>query len=236
MPKKNAPRANKKNKTAKKYRKGYRRGRKTIGNPIAGLFPRTKNFTMLYKEPSAVMTSTGLTNFRVTQFRLNSLWDFDFTGDLYNKQPLYYDMLFTATGPYKSYRVNAWKTTIKVINLSDKVLNVYYDQSLFNNSEGDTELEMKNRPGVIYKMLTGQNNSTPTATFTTYKKLTDFVPKGASWGTNFTGTWTTDPTSVVWGSLLAATLDGSTTSFNFACQITHTFYVTAFDRDCIVNT
>ena len=34
-----------------------------------------------------------------------------------NKQPLYYDALLSASGPYKNYKVNSWRTTYTIEQL-----------------------------------------------------------------------------------------------------------------------
>lgn len=218
----------------KMYKKGTRKPSLALGQP----FPSKRNFRLLYQEPSQSLSNqAGVFNYRITQFRLNSCWDFDFTGDFYNKQPLYYDTIFNTTGPYKRYRVNAWKTTFTVINIdATRALNIYYDQGVQSNTtESDTPIEMKNRAGVIYKLLTPSGGPRSMTTFSSYRKITDFIPKEASSGADLASYFDTNPATQIFGSLMAETLDGSTAAFSFAVAIKHVFYITAYDRDSALN-
>jgi len=236
----NAPAKRKNIKYVKLVKRPAKKNKKAIRKTgPARPFPAKKNYTLLYKEPSQSLSNqAGVYNYRITQVRLNSLWDFDYTGDLYNKQPLYFDMLFGTTGPYKAYKVNAWKTKWTVINIdATRALNIYYDQgSLGSLSESDTPVEMKNRAGVIYKLLTPSGGPRSMTSFTSFRKLTDIVPKEAAMGSNFAAAFSTDPASTVFGTLMAETLDGSTAAFSFAVQVEHTFYCTAYDRDTALST
>jgi len=45
------------------------------------------------------------------QVKPNDMYDYDNTGEAGNKQPLYYDALLSASGPYKQYKTISWKTT-----------------------------------------------------------------------------------------------------------------------------
>jgi len=40
------------------------------------------------------------------QVKPNDMYDYDNTGEAGNKQPLYYDALLSASGPYKQYKNN----------------------------------------------------------------------------------------------------------------------------------
>jgi len=44
------------------------------------------------------------------------MYDYDNTGEAGNKQPLYYDALLSASGPYKQYKTISWKTTWYFMN------------------------------------------------------------------------------------------------------------------------
>lgn len=113
---------------------------------IPALFPLTKQCRLVYKNPSTTISSGGLTSYTSQVFACNNCNDFDYSNNLGNKSPLYWDYLCTAQGPYKKFRVNAWKTTLKVINLSDKALNVYFDHGTLGAvTDADTPQEMQNR-------------------------------------------------------------------------------------------
>jgi len=50
------------------------------------------------------------------QVKPNDMYDYDNTGEAGNKQPLYYDALLSASGPYKQYKTISWKTTWYFMN------------------------------------------------------------------------------------------------------------------------
>lgn len=199
------------------------------------LFPLTKSVRLLYKNPSTTISSNGIVNYRAVILKLNSMFDLDYNNEFGNKQPLYYDYLCTANGPYKNYQVNAWKTIIKFINLSDKALNVYYDHgqnaSIFDS---DTPTEIQNRQGVSHRMVTAQNNSNPMCTFTSYRQTKSFFRNYAA-DSNLTAAYNADPFNLVYGTLLATTVDNSTTTFSYAVEVTHVFYGQLFNRDMILS-
>lgn len=213
----------------KKVRKTYRRIPRAMGP-----FPRIMNTQLVYKQPSSTITSGGLLNYKAVRFTANGMYDYDYDNLLSNKQPLYYDQLLSIDGPYRQYRVNAYKTKIKFINLSDKALNVYWQPASVNNyTDNDTPPEMQNWPGVIHQQLTAQGNSRPQCTFNTYKKINQLVPATGTRTTQWLGGYASNPTIQVAQCLLAETIDGSTTAFSFAVEVEHIFYVQLFDSDAI---
>ena len=217
---------------AKRYtKKRMRMPRRIPTNP----FPKVKNCTLLYKQPSITLTSGGVSGTILTRFRCNSLYDFDVDNNFLDKQPLYFDQLLSVTGPYKNYKVNAWKTTITVTNLTDRALQVYFDQGTVNSiTDADTSTEVQNRQGVINKLITAQANAKPQLTFTSYRKLNSFVPKIANQATEYTGTYAADPTNLIISSLLLTNLDpASITVFQAQVSVTHTFYTTVFNYDSL---
>lgn len=229
----------------KVYRRKYRkpakrmyRKKRTMYRKRAkvGPFPRIKATTMVYKNPSTTIASGGLLSYKAVQFAANSMFDYDVTNVLGNKQPLYYDQLLSSDGPYKQYRVNAWKTKIRVLNLSDKALNIYWDPATVNSwNDNDQPVEMQNRRGVRYTQLTAQNNAKPSCTFTSFHKLKNVVPQVATQTTQYLGGWAANPSIGIAQTLVAETIDGSTAAFNFAVEVEHIFYVTLFDSDAIIS-
>lgn len=217
-----------------KRKRVYRRAFRKI--PKSGPFPRILNTTMLYKNPSTTISSDGILSYKRVQFCANSMYDYDISNLLGNKQPLYHDQLLSSDGPYKQYRVNAWKTKIKILNLSDKALNCYWDPATINSwSENDQPVEMQNRRGVRYAQLTAQGNAKPYVTFTSFHKLKNVIPQVATQTTQYLGSYTANPTIGVAQTLLLETIDGSTTAYNFAVEVEHVFYVTLFDSDAIIS-
>lgn len=213
-----------------------RRVRKpAIARQLAIPFPKVRNVTLNYKYPGYTLTS-GVTSGTVLQrFMLNSMFDFDFDNNLGNKQPLYYDQLFGADGPYQYYKVNAWKTTITVTNLSSQPLHVYYDQGALGSvTQADTQVEAQNRAGNIYRMITGAANARPQAIIKSFKTTKSFAPKGISSGSDFASLYTTNPIQQIIGTLLVGNLSVvDTASFNVVITVSQTFYATAYVQDGI---
>lgn len=204
--------------------------------PKSGPFPRIKNTTLLYKNPSTTISSGGILSYKTCQFAANSLYDYDVSNLLGNKQPLYFDQLLSIDGPYRQYRVNAWKTKIRILNLSDKALNIYWNPATVNSfTDTDTPTEMQNWRGVRYAQLTAQNNAKPMCTFSSFHRLRNIVPTTGTQTTQYLGSYTANPSIGISQTLLAETIDGSTATFNFAVEIEHVFYVTLFDSDAIVS-
>jgi len=200
-----------------------------------GPFPKVMSTQLVYKNPSSTITSNGLLNYNYCQFNLNSLWDFDIANVLGNKQPLFYDQLLSSDGPYKNYKVNAWKTRIRFINLSDKALHLCYDPCTALITDSDTPMEIENRRGVQTFLLTGQNNSKPMATITKFQTLKSFFPNSINQSENFAGGWNSSPTTHAYANMLWKTVDGSVGVFNVAIQVQHIFYVTLYNADSIVS-
>jgi len=210
-----------------------------VPRPLAyskGPFPKVMQTQLVYKQPSTTITSNGLLNFNYLQLNLNSMWDLDITNVFGNKQPLFFDQLVTTEGPYKKFKVNAWKTTFKFINLSDKPMYVYYDPGSLFQSDSDTVIEIENRRGVISKLVTAQSNASPMATISKYTTLRSVIPQSVNMSENFMGTHSANPSTQVYGTLFWKTLDGSTTAFSVGVQITHVFYCQLYDHDSVQST
>lgn len=196
-------------------------------------FPKVRNVTFNYKYPGYTLTSGALSGTVLQRFKLNSMFDFDSDNNLGNKQPLYFDQMFGADGPYRFYKVNAWRTTITVTNLTGTALHVYYDPGAIGSSaEADTQLEAQNRPGVIYRMLTGAANAKPQCKITSFKTTKSFAPKGVSSGLEYGAAYNADPTNLIVGTLLIGNLSVvDLTSFNVVITVQHTFYSTCYLQD-----
>ena len=80
-----------------------------------GPFAERKMVTFEYKNAATTVGSANLLQLSVL---LNSVYDFDKSSGNYfgNKQPLYYDQLLAASGPYKNYKVISWVTTYTIMN------------------------------------------------------------------------------------------------------------------------
>lgn len=110
--------------------------------------------------PPAPITLTGATIIGdVYQLQLNSLFDFDFSNVFGNAQPLYYDQLLSALGPYKKYRVTAWRVKFIVDNVTtfgaatSKGVDLIVGQGQTAAIDADTFAEIANLPNVQRKQL-----------------------------------------------------------------------------------
>lgn len=84
-------------------------------------------------------------------------------------------------------------------------------------------------------MLTAQNNAKPMCTFTSFRKLSNFI-KVNQQDSNLDGAYNANPFIGIYSTLLLQTIDGSITAFTYALEVTHVFYVTLNDRDMILST
>lgn len=200
-----------------------------------GPFPKILNTTLVYKHPSANITSGGAFSFNYLNLAANSLFDYDITDVLGNKQPLFFDQLVSANGPYRWYKVNAWKTTIKLINLSDKAMYTYFDPASSLMAETDTAAELENRRGVQFQILTAQSNAKPYVTFKSYRSLKSWVPKSVNSSENYSAPAGQEPSQRVFQTLAWRPIDGSITAFTVAVQVSTVFYCTFYNNDSIAS-
>lgn len=216
----------------RRYRKAKAKAR--LGYSI---FPRILHTTLLYKDTGTISNTSGLTSYAVARLKCNSLTDLDYDNVFANKQPLFFDQLFNASvGPYKQYKVNAWKTVYKVYNTdSTRALSVYFDQGSVNTYvDADTPQEMKNRPGVISKILTPSGGAKPMCYISKYNIMKNFLGLSRA-DYSLAAGFTVDPTTLIVSTLLATTIDGSTTAFSCQVEVSHIFYVTCMDIDANIS-
>lgn len=200
-------------------------------------FPKTKNCTLVYKNPSSVLFQTSATfGYESLRVMNNGMFDFDTSNLFGNKQPLYFDQLCSGEGPYTHYKVYAWKTTFKVLNVSNQILNVWFDPHSTSAFDADTPLEMNNRPGVQYKMLTTQANASPSAIFTKYTTLASVVGKNQVGDQGYSGTYGANPANVNYSTILVGNaIPGTLTVSDTLLSVTHTFYCQFYNRDSLVS-
>lgn len=166
--------------------------------------------------------------------RLNSMYDFDNSNNLGNKQPLYYDSLLVSTGPFRQYKVDSWKTTITVYNQQSKPLSVYWTQA-GDTAEGDTLNEVLDRPNVRQLILTPKGGSKDFGTITAPGSMQEIFgdiinPESAIGGV------ASNPTIVAYGTLFLANA-GGTSSDLIDCfvRVTHDFNVQLSSIDASIS-
>lgn len=112
-----------------------------------GPFHGLKHVTFIYENP---LTYGGApAAFQSFQVALNDMYDFDKTAAVFgNKQPLYFDQLIGAAGPYRQFKVISWKTTYTVVNTSDVPITVFGLPPHPDASDLNSLAEVQAWPGV----------------------------------------------------------------------------------------
>lgn len=175
----------------------------------------------------------GATTFIPVQIVCNSAYDVDSAGYLGNKQPLFYDKLLTAAGPYLQYKVVSWKTTWTIVNTQAVPLNVFV-HGAHALSDFNTVVEAENFPGTKRLYLTESGGSKSSGSITVTGNISDFngmVDKGREW----IGVYNTAPGIAIGGTCLVASADGATTVANVYVSIKHEMYTELSVIDCEVS-
>jgi len=175
----------------------------------------------------------GATTFVPVQIVCNSAYDVDNGGYLGNKQPLYYDKLLTAAGPYLQYKVVSWKTTWTIVNTQAVPVNVFV-HGAHALTDFNTVVEAENFPGTKRLYLTESGGSKNTGSVTVTGNISDFngmVDKGREW----IGVYNTAPGISIGGTCLIASADGTATVANVYVSIKHEMYTELSVIDCEVS-
>jgi len=173
-----------------------------------GPFAATKFMTFLYENELTAMTGAAVTT--AMSVMANSLFDFDKNGNFGNKQPLYYDTLLTASGPYKQYKVISWKTTYTIMNQSVSTpITVWAIPPVSAASEIDSAAEADNFPGCKSLYLGPLSSSKNQGTLTVYGHTDDVYAAQASLDT-LAASYNADPLSPCYQGLVIRASDGVT--------------------------
>lgn len=197
-----------------------------------GPFTGKKFVTFLYE--NALTQMGGASNVVTSIIKCNDAFDFDSSGDYGNKQPLFYDVLMSASGPYKTYKVLSWKTTYTFINNNANTpVDIFVSPPVAATAEIDSLAEMDNFPGVKRLYLTTQGGSKNMGTVVVTGNLSDVYDHSKN-DANFTGSYNGSPTSVVYQVALARGSDGSTAPAVYV-SIKHEAYTELNYLDAIVS-
>lgn len=141
----------------------------------------------------------------------SDLYDFDNTAGGYygNKQPLYYDILLSSTGPYKQYKVWSWVITYTVVNNAAGPVTVYAFPTLSGTGEMDQAVEFDNFPGVKKLFLTKSGGGKDIGNITVRGTLMDVYSYDRH-STALAGTYNSSPSVPVYGGIGLYSGDGST--------------------------
>lgn len=199
------------------------------GGPFSG----RKYVTFLYE--NALAQIAGAANVVTAIMKPNVAFDFDSSGDFGNKQPLFYDTLLTASGPYRTYKVISWKTTYTFINnTATTPVDIFVSPPVADTSEIDSLTEMDNFPGVKRLKLTASTGSKATGTITVYGHIGDVFPSSALSDVNFVAPWNGSPTSICYQVCLARGSDGSTAPSVYV-SVKHEAYTELSYLDALVS-
>lgn len=180
-------------------------------------FPRSKTVNLIYENQlSYVNSATAFYNYSVL---LNSAYDFDKGTVLGNKQPLYYDSVLSASGPYKFFKVKSWKTTWTFINHGAKPITVWISPPVSGTGELDSAAEYDNFPGVKRIYLTEAGGSKTLGMCTVTGNIAD-VYKAGQQDFSFYGGYGNDPAYTIYGGFGVQSSDGTATPL-FSVAVRH---------------
>jgi len=173
----------------------------------SGPFAGKKLMTFLYENEFTALSAAA--PFVHAQVMSNSLYDFDKNGVFGNKQPLYFDTLVTAAGPYRQYKVISWKTTYTVYNAS-----VAYPVTAFalpphgDSSDLNSAAEVDNWPGVKRLYLTPAGGAQDIGTVTVTGHIDDVYPS-ITQTNGLVGTSAADPGVPIYGGICISAQGGN---------------------------
>lgn len=177
---------------------------------------------------------TGGTNVVVRSVVCNDLYDFDRNGDLGNKQPLYFDTLLTASGPYRNFKVISWVTTWTIYNHSTTIpVTCWAVSPTPLSSDIDSAAEADNFPGVKRLYLTAQGGSKSMGTVTQRGHIGDVFPNILD-DINLQGNYTSSPISQAFGGLVIKGSDGATAPSVYVA-VKHVAYTMLSGIDALVS-
>jgi hypothetical protein len=227
----------------KKTRRGPKKGRyssidksTSSGQRASGLysgqgegpFPRKLATTLLYRSDPSAQTGTPVTGSDIITVGLNDLFDFDNSNDLGNKQPLFYDQLFSAAGPYVRLECKSWRTAITLINTGAEPLSVYWNGHgvAALATDEDTLSEYTNRPYVQVFHLGPNGSSMDRCIIKSRGKWSDHNTDIQGTAQNYNGS----PSTVIFGSLFTKS-PSSLTAPTYVVAMDHYFDIVALRGD-----
>lgn len=198
--------------------------------------PFKSNRMVTFEYTNELTVMPGATNITTLNVACNDMYDFDRTsGSVFgNKQPLYFDALCSASGPYRNFKVISWETTYTIINVSSTVpITVWGIPPVPATGEFDSAAEADNFPGVKCLYLTGNNGSQSKGTLTLKGHIRDLFP-GFTKDVNLVGSYGGSPTSIAFGGLVIKGSDG-TTAPSVYIAVRHRAYTELSSVDSIVS-
>jgi len=221
-----------------KYSRKGISAKKMIADFARHPFPAEWNTKITWDPPCATLVP-GSTN-GAAVIRLNSIYDPDYTNVFGNGQPLFFDEILSATGPYQKYRVNGWKCKLQILNHSPvqasgspMPVDLYLMQGATDSLDVDTFSELQSSPGVQTHLL-GHTSSGSAAYKTWYVngRLKSFIPTTTATDDDFVGAYNGDPAKSVYLALGYSNATPTDSSYpKLFVKISIEFDVTLFSRD-----
>lgn len=197
-----------------------------------GPFQNAKFLTLLYE--NGLQQVSGAANVLTTSIKCNDAYDVDSSGDFGNKQPLYWDTLLTASGPYRTCKVISWRTTYTFINNNDSTpVQVWIGAPTSSSADMDSAAEADNWPGVKRLYLTARGGSDSKGSITVTGHVKDVHPQYAN-SYLFTGAYNTSPTQLCYQNCVIKGADGSTAPAVYVA-IKHEMFAELGNVDALVS-
>jgi len=196
-----------------------------------GPFSGKKFVTFLYE--NALTTIAGASNVLTATFKPNDMYDYDNSGDAGNKQPLYYDVLLSASGPYKNYKVISWKTTFYFINNTASAVDIFVSPPISGVAELDSLAEADNFPGVSRLRLTKSGGCKDYGELVVTGHVKDVYPAYAD-DLQLAGGYASSPQTIIYQTVVVRGSDG-TTNASVMMSVKHEAYTEMMIVDAIVS-
>lgn len=205
-------------------------GNTTLARAV-GPFAEKKYVTFLYE--NALTTISGGANVCSASVKLNDMYDFDNGTDFGNKQPLYYDQLLSASGPYKNFKVISWKTTYYFINNGATPVDIFVSPPISGVAEADSLTEMDNFPGVSRLRLTKSGGCKDYGEIVVTGHVKDMCAAYDK-DIQLIGGYASTPQTVIYQTILARGSDG-TTAASVMVSVKHEAFTELILVDSIVS-
>lgn len=168
---------------------------------------------------------------------LTSLYDPDYSNHFGNFQPMCFDQVLSATGPYQNYRVNSWKGKITITNVSAAdgsvpiALECYFKQGATNAVDVDTWSEIQSQTGVQTLLLGPVGSDSATKTIYFNGSLKSFIPADAE-GEDFVGSYNSVPSKPIYAGFgYRNAKTGSASVVNCYIKVSIEYDVTLYAQD-----
>lgn len=200
-----------------------------IRNPL----PIQYKTTVTYPPKVFTLTGAGGVGTEIDLvLSLNDVYAFDYNGVIGNIQPLYLDQLLSSTGPYKRFKVTAWRCKLTVDNLSQSgssllPLDVIIGQGYLAAADCDSFAELSSLPNTQRRMLQWYGGGpSARAVMEMNGTLAQFAGPQKD-AVEMCGTYSASPSQIIFGALTCQCADSSkvpTISIQVHCEMDVTFY------------